>query len=356
MLQFFPQAEGYVKKESNSYKYVFNYTDHLGNIRLSYTDTDNNGTIDIDEIVEENEYYPFGLKHESHISSNSYQYKYNGKELQSELGLDLYDYGARNYDPAIGRWMNIDPKAEQMRRFSPYNYCFNNPIRFIDPDGMAPETDYGIVKSTGEVKRIGPVNNDPDRLYALNDNGTKNTSVQPITVSDKKVLSNLSKAKEDRPGKQGSRLVRTSTTKATEKSIDNYSKIFYFGAMNSNVEWQISNVNKNDENLIGVGTGNNSKGAVGVSSMFGNGVDVVVDIHSHYDTTDSNPNTTSDQEEYGSMDGDRSHVVNYNQTYRKYVLMSDSGNLWKLKQTHNGFGADATKIKKIKSYKDLPIR
>jgi len=65
----------------------------------------------------------------------AYKYKYNGKEWQDELGLNMYDYGARNYDPAIGRWMNIDPLGEKYFPISPFAFCLNNPILFIDPDG-----------------------------------------------------------------------------------------------------------------------------------------------------------------------------------------------------------------------------
>ena len=157
---FYFHPEGYVEKENNAYKYYYQYKDHLGNIRVTY---DNSGSVSSPNasIVEEHNYYPFGLQHRGYNDANGTRgsdfannYMFGGKELQDEAvgsnRLDYYDFGARNYDPALGRWMNLDPLAEQMRRHSPYNYAFDNPIYWIDPDGMAP-TDTYIDARTGKV-------------------------------------------------------------------------------------------------------------------------------------------------------------------------------------------------------------
>src|SRR5690606_36658651 len=156
-MDFFPTAEGYVKVTHSSgggigggaitYNYVFNYTDHLGNIRLRYAINPVNQWL---EILEEDHYYPFGLKHQGYNAENyvfatlgggpvqliptnpdaleTYKYKYNGKELQEEFGLNWHDYGARNSILDLGRWGNIDLLSEHYYSESPYSYTLNNPV------------------------------------------------------------------------------------------------------------------------------------------------------------------------------------------------------------------------------------
>ena len=122
-------------------------------------------------------YYPFGLTMAG-ISSKAAgkiknKYKYNGKELQSQefsdgSGLELYDFGARQHDPQIGRWTTIDPLAQKRYWATPYNYVQNNPLNRIGPNGL---TDYTLDKKTGDVKQIGEKNDDPDRILKTNRKG-----------------------------------------------------------------------------------------------------------------------------------------------------------------------------------------
>jgi RHS repeat-associated protein len=156
-LKFFSQPEGYVASNSDIFSYIYQYKDHLGNNRLSYSDSNDDGQVTASEIIEEDNYYPFGLKHNGYNSViNGYnparRYKYNGKELQEEFGLNVYDYGARNYDPALGRWLSPDALSEEYSDYSPYVYAFNDPVRHIDPDGNAPEDILGEIDPPGTKK------------------------------------------------------------------------------------------------------------------------------------------------------------------------------------------------------------
>ena len=118
------------------YAYIYVSNEHPTDVEVHFDDVTVTHTPSV--IIVENEYYPFGLSTESYTSDKvaSQSYRYNGKELQDELGLDWYDYGARMYMADIGRWGAVDPLAELSRRWSPYTYVYDNPIRFIDPDGM----------------------------------------------------------------------------------------------------------------------------------------------------------------------------------------------------------------------------
>jgi RHS repeat-associated protein len=127
---------------SNGFRYEYYHKDHLGNIRMTFSDLNGNGSIEDDtEVLQENHYYPFGMEMmglETPQIGAEDEYKYNGKELQVEHGLNWYDYGARFYDPNIIRFHSIDPLAETYNYQTPYSYAINNPILFIDKNGEGP--------------------------------------------------------------------------------------------------------------------------------------------------------------------------------------------------------------------------
>ena len=115
--------EGYVTLSDGKYHYYLK--DHQGNNRVVINQS---GTVE-----EANHYYPFGGVFAS--SGNVQPYKYNGKELDAKKGLNWYDYGARHYDAALGRFTTVDPSAENYYSTSPFTYCLNNPLNYIDPLG-----------------------------------------------------------------------------------------------------------------------------------------------------------------------------------------------------------------------------
>jgi RHS repeat-associated protein len=133
-LKFFNHSEGYVEPDgSGGYDYIYQYKDHLGNIRLNYKNT---GTTSapILQIQEENNYYPFGLKHKGYNNAplTNHPYKYQGQELNESLDYNMYEFELRHYDAAIGRFVTTDPYEQFM---SPYLAMGNNPVVSFDPDG-----------------------------------------------------------------------------------------------------------------------------------------------------------------------------------------------------------------------------
>ena len=134
------------------------------------------------QVLQNYAYYPFGMEMNgfNFTSTNTLKnnYLYNGKELQEDFGLGWYslsrtcfgNYGARFYDAEVGRFYSVDPMADIFYDLSPYNYVANNPLIFIDPDGMLID-DYTLNKKTGEVKLVKETDDTYDRILETNRKG-----------------------------------------------------------------------------------------------------------------------------------------------------------------------------------------
>ncbi|MDH6311928.1 RHS repeat-associated protein [Parabacteroides sp. PFB2-10] len=156
---------GYI--ENNNY--YFYAKDHLGSNRVVM-----NGSA---SKVQWTNTYPFGMSYGEGQSLELQPYKYTGKEYDNKHGLNLYDYDARFYDPALGRFMTMDPLAEKYYSVSPYAYCLNNPMRFVDPTGMFID-DYRLLQN-GMIELLERTKDDYDRLFVAN-----KPEIDPLIVYD----------------------------------------------------------------------------------------------------------------------------------------------------------------------------
>jgi RHS repeat-associated protein len=169
-LQFFSHEEGRVVAiDDTTFEFEYTISDHLGNGRVYFKEDPN--TIGVPIEIQETHYYAFGLE----ISDLGYQsgslnaFQYNGKELQDELDLNWYDYGARMYDATIGRWNGVDALAVKYLIWSPYNYVAGNPLKFIDPNGKDIKPSKAFLNS--------PYSNTYSKLMATNSVYQKLTKV-----------------------------------------------------------------------------------------------------------------------------------------------------------------------------------
>ena len=245
---------GYVTLDDSKYHYFIQ--DHQGNIRV---------VVDEDGVVEEvNDYYPFGGLMSS--SANTVQpYKYNGKELDRKGGLDWYDYGARMYDAAIGRWHSVDPSGEKYYSWSLYAYCKNNPILRIDLDG---KDDYKI-SETGKLSQTIVHGSSYDRLFSSNSN------VKPIIVKNKGLLSDMFNMQYDMMNP--SRGIHVSTTE-----LEDAATVFKFAADHTRVEWKLDIYDNNGSKSAIIGTDRSENSVFSdMQKKLNISGEKVFDLHSH---------------------------------------------------------------------------
>lgn len=194
---FFPTAEGFYDYEN--FKYIYQYKDHLGNVRLSFDRSPDDGSA---EVVSSNDYYPFGLNFINIQARTSHppvynpsvsfeNYKYNGKELQ-ETGMYAMDF--RHYMPDIGRFIGMDRLSDIMPDWTPYRFSFNNPVYFSDPTGLLEEGRcFATCPTCPNTPKFEPFINDPSNTYVYDpktDTAEKETQIQEVVVTGKKSESN----------------------------------------------------------------------------------------------------------------------------------------------------------------------
>ena len=163
------------------------------------------------------------------LGNPNYHYKYNGKELQEN---SMYDYGARLYMPDIGRWNTIDPLAEKTH--DPYSYVWNNPMKFLDPDGRASMDDY-LLDRNGNTSLIKMTNDNFHRIY--NSDKSKYLKVDKDFFNGKFNVGGIVLGTKTTGGE----------TSFWSRNIGDLDRAYTFFATNSDVEWSYAIYSNNKD-------------------------------------------------------------------------------------------------------------
>jgi len=221
--------------------------DHLGNVRDVITTNPNFSN----PLFQATDYYPFGLEIQEIGASDNLQL-YNTKELQTDAKLWWYDYGARFYDPVLGRWHSVDPLAEKHFDYTPYAYVFNNPIKYIDPFGLD-----SAQRAQAAQKALEYVNKNPGDTYPSNQDridgnfrGAPSEKVDCSGMVDNCVLAGEEPSSKDNGKENGVRNVMAQSEKIGD--LNDLSKAEVGNAITLNNTRSETLDSKRDFNHIGI--------------------------------------------------------------------------------------------------------
>ena len=248
-------------------EYHFYMRDHLGNNRV---DVAADG-----RICQMTDYYPYGLPMASSRNAAAQRWLFGGKELDRISGLDLYDFEARAYDPALARFTSPDRLQEKKSFISPYLYCRSNPIMFVDPTGL---DEWEIDKNGKIVKHIKTNKHD---AFFMVDNKGKRVDGKSLTFKYGTVLktSTITLKKEKGKEKETGDIYRIRGDKQG-------TQLFEFLAKNTSVEWsQAQTGQKGSKGLNFISTSHHEKTEQTMSTLFNKQLDYNYTIrfmnHSH---------------------------------------------------------------------------
>ncbi len=283
---------GYCTFKDGQASFHYYLQDHLGNNRAVVSEA---GTVE-----QTMEYYPFGGIYGDVSTNPGLQlYKYNGKEFDHYLGLDLYDYGARLYDPALVVWTGVDPLADEYGGISPYVYCHNNPVNAIDPNGM---DDYQI-NQLGYIKFWRRTNaKSTHRIFS----GKYNITVGSSLVNQ---------------------LVRNQSTQGTSATIsdsDDAFKSFKFVADHTKVEWILTGIKNNSGVSFKLKTNFNEESVTNESKNY---AFLLFHLHNHpWGSNSSGAKASGNYEEYKNIPPDQ----NIEECYK-------NGDIWRLDEIFKAY-------------------